>query len=119
MPEVIHTENQFLRVAPDIHASEPLWKRAPARDQYGHALSDFMMLIPGLNKHPHARIQTTLREINSVLMGYQKAVVFADFNLKINILWITVRPIPGICLEVATAINLRVPEAKLVAHKHE
>lgn len=112
-------ENHFLRLASDIYAHEPLWKRAPTRDEEGNSLSDFMMIIPGLNKCHHVYVQNTLRDINNVLLHYQKVVVFADFNLKINILWITFRPIPGICLELAAAIKVQVPQAKLVAHKHE
>jgi hypothetical protein len=38
-------------------------------------------------------------------------------NLKLNILWVTVHPVPGICADVAAAIHHRVPEAKLIASK--
>jgi hypothetical protein len=33
------------------------------------------------------------------------------------VLWVSVQPRPGICLEVAAAIHHLVPEAKVVAHK--
>jgi hypothetical protein len=54
-----------------------------------------------------------------VLARYGDAVVFADVNLRLNTLWVTVRPIPGICLELPAALKHRVPEALLVAHKHD
>jgi hypothetical protein len=40
-------------------------------------------------------------------------------NLKLNALWVTVRPIPGICLELPAAIKMQVPEALLVGQKQE
>ncbi len=97
--------------------AEPLWKRAPGRDEEGRALSDFMMIIPGLSKKTGDHIQKTLAEIENVLNRYGSAVVFAEMNLKINTLWVTVRPIPGICLELPAILKYRVPEAVLVAHK--
>ncbi len=119
MSDLASLEDHFLRVSHDLHAHEPLWKRAPTRDEHGNMLGDFMMIIPGLNKCPHVYVQNTLRGINNVLLHYQNVVVFADFNLKINILWITFKPIPGIFLEVAAAIKVQVPQAKLVAIKRE
>src|SRR3990167_9086558 len=41
-----------LMVAPTFLPAEPLRKRAPAFDEHGKALSDFMVLIPGLVKKP-------------------------------------------------------------------
>ena len=43
-------------------------------------------------------------------------MVFAEFNLKLNLLWVSIRSIQGIRLEIATAIQEQVPEAKLVSH---
>ena len=107
------------RLAAGMHPAEPLWKRAPTRDADGRPLSDFMMIIPKLSKRPTEVIRATLREIEAVLTAYHHAVVFADVNLKLNTLWVTVKPIPGICLELPAALKLRVPEALLVASKHE
>lgn len=108
-----------LKLAAELHPAEPLWKRAPAHDAEGRPLSDFMMIIPRLSRRPAAYIRRTLREIEAVLKAYEHAVVFADMNLRLNTLWVTVRPIPGICLELPAAVKLRVPEALLVAGKHE
>jgi len=72
------------------------------------------MLIPRLRHQPSPIIQRTMREIDGVLNRYRKVVLYADLNLKINTLWVSVRPIPGICLELPAAVKLRVPEAVLI-----
>lgn len=99
--------------------AEPLWQRVPTRDEAGRALSDFMMIIPRLRDKPHAALTLTVARIEQVLLAYRESVVFADLNLALNVLWVSVRPVPGICLELPTAIKLRVPEALLVSHKLE
>lgn len=98
-----------------ISAAEPLWNHVPTRDHDGQRLSDFMMLIPKLRNKPQAQLQYILEQIQEVLEFYQHAVVFADLNLRINVLWVSVRPVPGICLELPAAIHAKVPEARLVA----
>ena len=100
-----------------IKPAEPLWKRAPTRNSDGVILSDFMMVIPKLKHKPLHVIKYVIREIERVLTYYEKQIVFADLNLKLNILWVTVQPVPGICADVAAAIHHRVPEAKLIASK--
>jgi len=89
----------------------------PTRGADGRPLSDFMMILPKLRLRPRAQIIATLRIIELTLHQYGKAVVFADFNLKLNLLWVTVKPTPGICLELPAAIQARVPEALLVADR--
>ena len=108
-----------LKISIEYLPAEPLWKRAPSRDEQGRPLSDFMMIVPRLSSQSLDYIQHTIREIETVLNAYRHAVIFADMNLRLNILWVTVRPIPGVCLELATAVKLCVPEALLVAHKQE
>ncbi len=97
--------------------AEPLWKRVPTRGDQGQLLSDFMMIIPGLRARPGHEIEKTIQDIQEVLALYRHAVVFADLNLKLNVLWVSVKPVPGICLELPTAIHMRIPSAKLVAQK--
>ena len=96
--------------------AEPLRKRAPAFDEHGRALSDFMVLFPGLAKKPQHRIQDTVERIQAVFANFKHAVVFAELNLKLNLLWISIRPIPGIRFEIAGALRELIPEAKLVSH---
>lgn len=115
MPESSELFSQTLRLEPGI----PLWRRAPTRDHAGRPLSDFMMLIPRLNSKPPPSLELTVRAIEDVLAAYGRMVVFADLNLRLNVLWVTVRPVPGLCLELSAAIKLHVPEALLVAQKLE
>ena len=82
-------------------------------------LPDFMMIVPGLNKRLTHEIADTLKRIETALLGCRDAIVFADFNLRLNVLWVTTRPIAGICFEVAARIHHHAPEAKLVAHRGE
>ena len=117
MSQLESKRNQQPRKSLDLLPAEPLWKRAPGRDEEGRALSDFMMIIPGLCRQSTDYVQNTLFEIEKVLKLYGSAVVFAEMNLKINTLWVTVRPVPGICLELPAVLKYRVPEALLVAHK--
>jgi hypothetical protein len=96
----------------------PLWQIAPTRDSNGRRLADFMMLIPRLRSRPPADIERASRDIQSVLALHHD-VVFADLNLKLNLLWVSLRPSPGAISELSAAIRLRVPEAVLVAHYSE
>jgi hypothetical protein len=93
----------------------PLWQVAPTRDNAGKRLTDFMMLIPHLRSRPLAEIERASRDIHAVL-ALHRDVVFADLNLKLNLLWVSLRPSPGAISELAAAIRVRVPEAVLVAH---
>ncbi len=92
----------------------PLWKIAPTRDENGKSFVDFMMIIPKLKKKPQNYIERTLKDIELVLHQYADKVVFANMNLQINCLWVSHKPQPGLCQELAAAIRHRVPEAMLV-----
>lgn len=96
----------------------PLWQIAPTHDVAGRRLTDFMMLIPRLRSRPRAEIEKASRDIQAVLALHQD-VVFADLNLKLNLLWVSLRPRPGAISELVAAIRLCVPEAVLVAHYAE
>ena len=102
-----------------LHPSEPLWKRVPTRDENGKPFSDFMMLIPGLRDHEEKRLREIVNKMEAVLKRYEKDIVLADLNLKLNVLWVTVQPRLGICVEIAALIHHYIPEAKLVAQHHE
>ena len=99
-----------------LEAALPLYKRAPCTDEQGKPLSDFMMIIPQLRNHTHAQIEDRIEKIHRVLERFGHLVVFADLNLKINVLWVIVRPSPGACVEIPLAIIAAIPEALLVAH---
>ena len=115
-----HENHRFMEPAGyTLSPAEPLWKRAPASDSNGQLLSDFMMLIPKLSKQPNSIKKQKIAALERVFQHYGKAVVFADLNLKLNVLWVTVRPIPGICLELPAAIKHYVPEALMVGQQRE
>jgi len=101
--------------AVDLRPSTPLWQRVPTRDADGALLSDFMMLIPGLRQRPAVDQGRLLARLDDVLRDYAHAVVFADCNLKLNLLWVSVRNLPGICRGLSGALAEVVPEARLVA----
>jgi hypothetical protein len=75
-----------------------------------------MVLIPGLKKKPQSLINKTINDIHLALTHFDHAVVFAEFNIGLNLLWVSIRPIHGIRFEIAGAIQERVPEARLVSH---
>jgi len=102
-------------IAANTFPGQPLWQLAPTRDTAGARLTDFMMLIPRLRSRPRAEIERVSRDIQVVLALHQE-VVFADLNLKLNLLWVSLRPRQGAISELVAAIRLRVPEAVLVGH---
>ena len=99
----------------EYQPNTPLWKRVPTTDSDGTYLSDFMMIIPRLKKRSSSYRSKTLDAVIDVLQRYEGIVVFADLNMKLNVLWVSLRPVEGMCLEVAAAIKVAVPEALLVA----
>ncbi len=111
----IHTSTTL---AAGMSPGLPLWQVAPTHDSSGRLLTDFMMLIPRLRLRPPLEIERASRDIQAVLALHQD-VVFADLNLKLNLLWVSLRPRPGAISELVAAIRLRVPEAVLVAHHTE
>ena len=94
---------------------EPLYKRLPTHDEDGKFLSDFMMLLPGLRNlsGPDYTIRLTLLH---TLLGAHRDVVFADLNIRLNLLWVSVRARHGVISELAAEIRLRIPEARLIGH---
>ncbi|HIB85064.1 MAG TPA: hypothetical protein EYN26_02180 [Chromatiales bacterium] len=104
---------------PQLSPAEPLWKRVPTRDDEGRPVSDFMMLIPKFRSWPQERAERAVLEIQTVFEQFSQVVVFADLNLKLNLLWVSVKSIPGIQLQVVHAVRQRVPEAVLIGNQAE
>ncbi|MGD2056099.1 MAG: hypothetical protein PVJ15_04775 [Gammaproteobacteria bacterium] len=75
-----------------------------------------MIIIPGLKKKPPRLIDRTVNDVHLALTRFTHAIVFAEFNLRLNLLWVSIRPIQGIRFEIAGAIQEYVPEARLVSH---
>jgi hypothetical protein len=95
--------------------ASPLWQRAPARDEQGRACIDFMLLIPGLKKQTDAVIEAHMLKIQESLKPFDNSVIYVDLNLRLNLLWISARSIPGISKTITEAIQQAIPEAKVVA----
>ena len=98
----------------DMAPAEPLWKIAPTRDENGNHVSDFLMIIPKLRHKPEMHIRRTLDDIDRALKQFNKDIVFANMDMKLNTLWVSFRSEPGLFMKIAAAIKLQVPEAVLV-----
>ena len=101
-----------------LEANTPLYRRAPARDESGNPLGDFMVLLPRLRERPQHDLTEALSRLQAVLLSYTE-VVFVDLNVPLNLLWVSVRPRPGVILELFAAMKLALPEAKLVGHQRD
>ena len=108
------TDTNEILLSIDMAPAEPLWKIAPTRDENGDHLSDFLMIIPRLRQKPDNHIKRTLNNIDRVLKQFNQSVVFANIDMKLNTLWVSFKPQPGLFMEIAAAIKLQVPEAVLV-----
>ncbi len=96
---------------------QPMWKRVPTRDETGKLLSDFIILIPHLREQSPDFIQTTLNYIATILHQHDSEVKFANFNLPLNLLWVSHRSLPGVGPELVSSIQSHIPQALLVANK--
>lgn len=97
-----------------LRPAEPLWRLAPTRGRDGAGMADFMMLIPGLADRTEAERDFVAGAVRGVCSAFGGQVAFADINYRINVLWISVEPEPGLAGRVARAIRERVPDALLV-----
>lgn len=113
--ELIAEESTEIINTLECKPNTPLWQRVPTTDSDGTYLSDFMMIIPGLKKRSSSYRSKILDAVIEVLQRYEGVVVFADLNMKLNVLWVSLRPVEGMCLEISTAIKVAVPESLLVA----
>lgn len=95
--------------------TEPLYRRLPKTDEQGRCLGDFMMLIPGLRELSAAQAEARLAQLQGILDA-DDDVVFADLNLPLNLLWVSVRQRHGVVTGVAAMIREHFPAARLVGH---
>lgn len=104
---------------PRWDAGVPLWQLVPKQDESGRHCTDFMMLAPGLNKRSAREVRDAMLIIQAVLDDYGRWVMFADFNLKLNLLWVSLRHQPGVMSQIASVLHARLPMLKLVGHHAE
>lgn len=93
----------------------PLYRRLPKRNVDGAYLADFMMLIPGLRNLAHTQLESRLATLGDVLENTRE-VAFADLNLPLNLLWVSIDTRNGAILELSARIRDAFPEARLVGH---
>ena len=74
-----------------------------------------MLLLPVLQGNRHLSILIR-QQLQEVLEGFGDRIAFADLNLRLGILWVTVESEPGLCGEVADAIMTRIEGARTVCH---
>ena len=117
MDELDHKNNTFLKNSLELSANSPLWKRVPTKDENGEYLGDFMMIITGLKKASSEHRKKTINAITQVLIQYSDTVVFADLNMKMGLLWLSIKPVKGMMIEIPAAIIKSVPEAKLISDR--
>jgi hypothetical protein len=86
----------------------------PTRDADGQLLGDFMILIPGLRQSPPEQQRALLARLDEVLRSHSE-VVFADCNLRLNLLWISVSARPHAWRVVADAVRTALPQARLIS----
>ncbi len=106
--------NKNITLSIDMSPAEPLWKVAPTRDENGDHVSDFLMIIPKLCHKPQNHIKRTLNNIDAALKQFNKDIVFANMDMKLNTLWVSFKSEPGLFMKIAAAVKLQVPEAVLV-----
>lgn len=96
------------------HNNEPLYKRAPTLDERGKPYADFMMLIPKLNRASTPELKHKMARLQAVLVNHTE-VVFADLNMRLNLLWVSIKPRSGLIERIAVDIQQQLPEAKLIS----
>jgi hypothetical protein len=94
---------------------EPLYRRLPNHDRQGRYLSDFMMLIPGLRDLEPAQLEARLTTLRGNLQAADE-IVFAELNLRLNLLWVSVEVRGGVISDLSTRIRDAFPQARLVGH---
>ena len=95
--------------------ASPLWTRAPARDADGIPYIDFMMIIPGLKGGDEMVVESCLVKLRNSLEQFENVVAYVDLNVKLSLLWISAKPVPGITRHIVQAVQKNIPEAKVVA----
>lgn len=103
-----------LAAAPAFSPGGPLYQRAPTRRSAGRPVSDLMLLLPGLKRGLEPVVSRVTGELTAILATFGEQVLFAELNLKLGLLWVTVPAEPGLCHEVAQRVRAHLPETRVV-----
>lgn len=88
----------------------------PKRDESGGHLADFMMFAPSLRGASVETMRVHLDTLRAVLARFEDVVMFADYNLSLNVLWVSHRCRPGVMSVLVAALRADLPALKLVGH---
>jgi len=102
-----------LQITQGIQSNQPLYNRVPTRDAEGKPLSDFMILVLGFRGWPEARQVEAIEKMQMVLGGFRE-VVFADLNVPLNLLWVSVKARHGVITDIYSEFQCCIPEARIV-----
>ena len=114
---VLNSKANSLKYSLEYSANTPLWQRVPTKSVAGEYLWDFMIIFPGLKNAPKMQKRDIVNKITDILNHYADTVVFADLNMKINLLWVSIKPEKGMIVEIPTALLASIPNAKLVSER--
>ena len=84
----------------------PLWQRVPTRTDAGELAADFII--------QKQKVYDTLYQI---LKTYDADILLAEVNTRMNTLWVSHKPRPGLGVEIAAMIHEHVPQAKLISQR--
>lgn len=112
MPENRH--KLVLAAAPAFGPGGPLYERAPTRATAGRPVSDMMLLLPGLKQGLEPVVSRVSAELSAILATFGDQVLFAELNLKLGLLWVTVPGELGLCHQVAESVRAHLPETRVV-----
>lgn len=93
----------------------PLWQRVPTRDPAGRPCIDFMLMIPGMKRRDPAARQALVVLLRDALAPFARNLIYVDLNQRLGLIWVSLKPVPGIARVVSVAIQQAIPEARLVA----
>ena len=108
-------ESSDMKRSAEFLPAEPLHRRVPTQGEDGRPLNDLLMIIPGLKAKPVPEQQSILQKIEQALLSYHEIIVFAELNIKLGTLWLSIPPQRGLGAELAAWIHHHVPETRLVA----
>ena len=97
-------------------ANATLLERVPKVDEGGKPLGDMLVILPKLRDKTAHELDLVARGLDRALSHFAEQIVFAELNVSRNTLWVSMRPMKGIRASIASAIQLEVPNAKLIAH---
>jgi len=107
-----------LKLSVDLSPAKPLWQLAPTRDENGGPVSDVLIIIPKLKTRPEQYIKDTMANIEFALKQFNNEVLFANLDMKLNTLWVSFKAVPGVYVDIVSALMVNVPEAVLVGDSH-